>query len=31
MPSTRPREAPEKYLQRFANVASANDRTLFAP
>jgi arylsulfatase A-like enzyme len=25
-----PREAPEKYRQRFAHVASENDRTLFA-
>jgi len=25
-----PREAPEKYLKRFANVANTNDRTLFA-
>jgi len=25
-----PREAPEKYLQRFANVANENDRKLFA-
>jgi len=25
-----PREAPEKYLKRFANVANANDRALFA-
>jgi arylsulfatase A-like enzyme len=25
-----PREAPEKYLKRFTNVANVNDRTLFA-